>query len=144
MHPAIEWKNYWAKTLAFDALIGNTDRHQDNWGIIETPIRHGAPKMRISPVFDNGTSMGHEIFPHRFEYYSHNENIKKYVLKGQHHMKWTRDDISGTGHLEMLKKIIEVYPETHQSILECLKKVGYVKNLKISLDCLLVLMFRFN
>ena len=42
-------------------------------------------------------------------------------------MKWTRDDISGTGHLEMLKKIIEVYPETHQSILECLKKVGYEK-----------------
>ncbi|MEX2398299.1 MAG: hypothetical protein WD491_14775, partial [Balneolales bacterium] len=27
-----DWLQYWAKTFVFDALIGNTDRHQDNWG----------------------------------------------------------------------------------------------------------------
>ncbi len=26
------WKEYWGLCLCFDALIGNTDRHQDNWG----------------------------------------------------------------------------------------------------------------
>lgn len=25
---------FWGKVLAFDALIGNTDRHPDSWGII--------------------------------------------------------------------------------------------------------------
>ncbi|MBF0372054.1 MAG: hypothetical protein HQL39_01400, partial [Alphaproteobacteria bacterium] len=25
---------FWAKTLVFDALIGNTDRHQENWGFL--------------------------------------------------------------------------------------------------------------
>jgi hypothetical protein len=57
---------FWAKALTFDALIGNTDRHQDNWGIIitrQTEAPNKIKKMRISPVFDNGTSMGHEISP---------------------------------------------------------------------------------
>jgi len=28
------WLEYWAEVLTFDVLIGNTDRHQDNWGLI--------------------------------------------------------------------------------------------------------------
>ena len=27
-----EWRQWWVDALLFDALIGNTDRHQDNWG----------------------------------------------------------------------------------------------------------------
>jgi hypothetical protein len=28
------WLELWVKMFTFDALIGNTDRHQNNWGII--------------------------------------------------------------------------------------------------------------
>ena len=28
------WAEHWSKVFVFDALIGNTDRHQDNWGLI--------------------------------------------------------------------------------------------------------------
>lgn len=28
------WRQWWVNALLFDALIGNTDRHQDNWGFI--------------------------------------------------------------------------------------------------------------
>lgn len=53
----LNWQIYWAKTFLFDALIGNTDRHQDNWSIIQDRKNL---KIRIFPIFDNGTSMGHE------------------------------------------------------------------------------------
>ncbi len=54
---------YWERIFLFDALIGNTDRHQDNWGVIWYN-REGYPDRpvaKFSPAFDNGTAMGHEI-----------------------------------------------------------------------------------
>lgn len=132
-HPSFheDWINYWAKAFLFDALIGNTDRHQDNWGIIAqtnqgvlTPLNPNKEEMRISPVFDNGTSMGHEISPSKFEYYDENDNLMKYVSKGWHHMKWSIDSPQ-MSHVEMLQKVIDRYPETRQVMLNCLKKVTY-------------------
>jgi len=33
-HRVIGWRDWWGQTLAFDALIGNTDRHSQNWGFL--------------------------------------------------------------------------------------------------------------
>ncbi len=120
------WKNFWAKTFAFDALIGNTDRHQDNWGIILTPFQGDTlqEKIRISPVFDNGTSMGSEITSNKFNFYSSDDNLKRYILKGWHHMKWRLHDRSSAGHLEMLMKFADCYPETRQLMVDYLRKVN--------------------
>lgn len=113
-----EWKVFWAKTLAFDALIGNTDRHQDNWGV----IRNADGEMRIAPVFDNGTSMGIEIFPKNFHLFESNDYLEKYVAKGKHHMKWNLEDRE-QGHCELLQKLINRYPETRLTIINLLNRV---------------------
>lgn len=55
-----DWRQWWLDALTFDALIGNTDRHQDNWGLV-FELRSG--RIRLSPLFDNGTAMGHEYPP---------------------------------------------------------------------------------
>jgi hypothetical protein len=50
--------SWWAKTFGFDAVIGNTDRHPDNWGVL---VSHEQPEklaFEIAPIFDNGTSLG--------------------------------------------------------------------------------------
>jgi hypothetical protein len=39
--------------MFFDALIGNTDRHHENWGLINNE--------RLSPLYDNGISLGWRI-----------------------------------------------------------------------------------
>lgn len=117
-----DWKAYWAKAFTFDALIGNTDRHQDNWGIIRNPLND---EMRISPVFDNGTSLGHEIFSAKFKLYDNVSRLEKYVSKGWHHMKWNLSDTDPMGHLELLKKLATEYPETRQVMLDCLKMINY-------------------
>ncbi|OAI47688.1 hypothetical protein AYO45_05660 [Gammaproteobacteria bacterium SCGC AG-212-F23] len=127
-----DWKKYWAKAFLFDALIGNTDRHQDNWGIIEKknqgiliPLNPSSNEIRISPIFDNGTSMGHEIPPSKFAYYDENDNLmKKYISKGWHHMKWNIDG-KQMGHVDMLLKFIEQYPNTREIMLDSLKKVTF-------------------
>lgn len=125
-----DWKKYWAKAFLFDALIGNTDRHQDNWGIIIqnphgilAPLNPKNEEIRISPVFDNGTSMGREISQNKFKYYDENDHLMKYISKGWHHMKWNLNG-QQMGHIKMLQKLIEQYPETRKIMLNCLEKVS--------------------
>lgn len=38
----------------FDALIGNSDRHHSNWGIVRNKV---TGDLRISPLYDNGSSL---------------------------------------------------------------------------------------
>lgn len=42
------------RIIIFDALIANQDRHCENWGVIQ---KDG--KLRFSPIFDNGASLGY-------------------------------------------------------------------------------------
>ena len=43
--------------LMFDALIGNTDRHHENWGVT---TGHGQPQA-LAPTYDHASSMGREL-----------------------------------------------------------------------------------
>ena len=53
-----------AKMLAFDAWTGNSDRHQENWGILRLG---GAAPRRLAPLFDPAACLGVELDPaHRF------------------------------------------------------------------------------
>lgn len=89
---------WWTKALTFDALVGNTDRHQDNWGII---FEGGSPK-RLTPVFDNGTSMGHEILTENIAGFTH-ERIGYYIGRGRHHLRYSGIDPVKIPHLESVK-----------------------------------------
>ena len=40
--------------LLLDALIGNTDRHHQNWGL----LRGRGPALRLAPTFDHASSLG--------------------------------------------------------------------------------------
>jgi hypothetical protein len=51
---------WWTKVLIFDALIGNTDRHPDNWGVLARVDQVRSRTFRLAPAFDNGTSLGYE------------------------------------------------------------------------------------
>ena len=45
--------------LILDALIGNGDRHHDNWGVIVTS-ENGKFVFHLAPAFDNASSLGRE------------------------------------------------------------------------------------
>jgi len=46
--------------LLLDAWIGNTDRHDNNWGIIERSGTEG-PTRVLAPTFDHASSLGREL-----------------------------------------------------------------------------------
>ncbi|QDZ09089.1 hypothetical protein FPZ24_07075 [Sphingomonas panacisoli] len=105
---------YWARTFAFDALIGNTDRHQENWGLLWSNSGT-VPRVRFSPAFDNGTSLGHEITEAALPKFEDDVHLARYVSRGRHHMKWTLSD-GRLGHFEMLHRLLESHPSARRAV----------------------------
>ena len=109
------WEERWTDAFLFDALIGNTDRHQDNWGYLFTRRKKGDPVVTFAPLFDNGTSLGHERFPSRLAAWSEDDFLR-YIRKGTHHIRWDKADLSSCGHVDLLKKMVEVFPNVEEHL----------------------------
>lgn len=117
MHLAFDWQRAWSLTLTFDALIGNTDRHQENWGFIRREANGSQPKLvSISPAFDNGSSLGIEHIPENLGRFLGPTDLQKYIDRGRHHMKWRLNDPGRPGHVELLTRIIGKYPHTRATM----------------------------
>lgn len=52
--PADELKEFFWDTFIVDALLGNWDRHNGNWGYLHN---RKTDEVKIAPVFDNGSSL---------------------------------------------------------------------------------------
>lgn len=94
----------WLADMAiFDALIGNTDRHQENWGVV---FEHDG-KSRLSPLFDNGTSLGHERYVANIRNWDNNR-IRTYLMKGCHHLRITRENTdTRIPHFKLVKGLMD-------------------------------------
>ena len=103
------WRQWWVDGLFFDALIGNSDRHQDNWGLIFDAVGREPPNMppcRLAPLFDNGTSLGHERFPERVGGWT-DSRLDQYINKGTHHIKSSLEpERCVQGHFALLRYVL--------------------------------------
>ena len=56
---AIVSKNAWIKMMIFDFLIGNADRHQNNWAILASYVDESKKEIQAMPcpLYDNGSSL---------------------------------------------------------------------------------------
>lgn len=95
--------------LLFDALIGNTDRHQDNWSLV---FNVKSQAFHLCPLFDNGTSLGHERFPDRVADWTE-QDVERYLGKVSHHVKWAlHEQPAIQGHFALLSRALAEWPET--------------------------------
>lgn len=120
--------NHWAIVLAFDAVIGNTDRHPENWGIVAPFASKGASpdplKIRLSPAFDNGTAMSYEQREEGFPRFQDERYVARYLSrakKARHHMGWDSEDSGPVCFFDFMRRFASAYPETRPAILEKLE-----------------------
>ena len=116
-----ETLNDWASVLTFDILIGNTDRHQENWGLVLKNAKlnpKGGGKVYPSPAFDNGTALGHEILEKNIDKYVDTNRLERYLVdkRARHHMKWSLDEEGQLNFYEFMKKYTVEFPETKRII----------------------------
>lgn len=121
--------------IVFDALIGNGDRHQENWAVI---MEHSAVMkaisnleqfltignkeftdeevydfnlVRFAPIYDSGSSLGRELTDNRVnELLASNEQLIKYISRGPSEIHWIDKKLS---HFDLVKNLLNsTYRET--------------------------------
>lgn len=111
---------HWGRVFMFDALIGNTDRHQDNWGLLWTGRKNESRRTKFSPAFDNGTSLGHEIIEKNLRNFRDANKLKRYISRGCHHPLWSLKDSARMQHADLARRFYDQFPEAREAMLECL------------------------
>lgn len=102
------WLIFWCDMLLFDAIIGNTDRHQDNWELLWNQVL--ARHVRMSPVFDNGTSLGYEILESKMDDFYQPDKMAAYIRRGRHHLRWQSKDELQCRHVDLLLDLAVKFP----------------------------------
>lgn len=73
--------------LVFDALVGNTDRHHQNWGAVLTLRRDddGASTLQtqLAPTFDHASSLGRELTDEARIRHLREGTLERYIHKGK-------------------------------------------------------------
>lgn len=133
--------------IAFDALICNRDRHQENWAILQTtattkptmetpgvvkktfvlPDEEGHKTeldyyqhSRLSPIYDNGTSLGHNLTEDGLTMHLRDEErMMRFAAgkKSQTHIRWNGKKLK---HDDL---IANIYHSESESMARTLKKV---------------------
>lgn len=109
VHGTPEWRTWWANTLALDAVIGNTDRHTENWGFLIEQGRDGT-RYSLAPAFDNGTSLGYIIREADLKSFTGPRRLEALVANGKHHFGWVAGDTAGGQHARLCRTFQDRIP----------------------------------
>lgn len=111
------WFEEFVSIFLFDTIIGNTDRHQDNWGIVIEKKSKSSNNVKISPAYDNGTSLCYEILDDNIINFSNRERRLVYIKKGTHHVSMLIGE-KKVSHIDFIKNIISLVPGIKEYVVE--------------------------
>lgn len=107
-----DFMGFWSRAFALDTLISNTDRHAENWAIIESPS--GA---RMAAFYDNGSSMGCGLDAVGLDRcFDKNGQIRptwitRFRDAGRHHVRLDQPAKHGAFFEPLCHKLLDEYPE---------------------------------
>ena len=103
-------KARFAEFLVLDAVIGNTDRHHENWGVVRRRTADGWIGY-IAPSFDHASSLGRELMDKRRDGLMANNRIDNYSDKGFGGIYWSESDVNSPTPLALARLASVKYPE---------------------------------
>ena len=111
-----------AEYTVLDALIGNTDRHHENWGILR---RRAGDEGRgfVAPSYDHASSLGRELRDERRDRLMVENRVGDYVEKGRGAIYWSEDERYGPSPLELVRRAVSTYPDLFHPALAKLQKL---------------------
>lgn len=106
-----------AEYLVLDALIGNTDRHHENWGILR---RREGDQWRggIAPSFDHASSLGRELRDERRRMLLAQNNVGTYVERGRGAVFWSSDERHAPSPVELVRRAVPVHGDLFRPALD--------------------------
>lgn len=115
-------KQQMADYLVFDALIGNTDRHHENWGVLYRQTETGWTKI-VAPTFDHASSLGRELRDERRERLLFQRHVGRYSEKARGAIFWSQEDTHALSPLNLIRGGVAAYPDLFRSALKPLRNL---------------------
>lgn len=103
------FKSEFFRIVIFDFIIGNTDRHQNNWAVLQCN-----DNIRICPIYDNGSSLCCYIKEENIDTYLGNDKVRFNSIvnsKSKSRIRVDKNLKKESTHLEMIRYIKENYNE---------------------------------
>ena len=109
-----------AEYLVLDAVVGNTDRHSENWGILQ---RQDVSRRveSLAPSYDHGSSLGRELMEERRERFLADNRVGDYAERGRGQIYWRSSERRGPSPLELIRLAI---PQYHEPFRAAIAKLG--------------------
>lgn len=108
--------------LVLDALIGNTDRHHENWGILLCR-EEDQWKGRLAPSFDHASSLGRELLDEKRRRILADDRVPNYSERGRGAIYWQESDARGLSPLNLVRRGSEAYADVFRPSLTRLLEV---------------------
>ncbi len=114
---------HFAGYMILDSLIGNTDRHHENWAFLRWTDEDKQTHHVIAPTFDHASSLGRELLDNDRELKLSENRIEQYIKKGRGAIFLAPDDKKGLNPFELVKVAGNEIPEAFSHWLERMKDV---------------------
>jgi len=119
-----------AEYLVLDAVIGNTDRHHENWGLLRKRVGDRWTGF-IAPSFDHASSLGREMLDdgagRSRRRLLEEGNVGRYVEKAHGGIFWQPSDKRGLSPLELVRRAVVDHRDIFLPALERVKKLDMPK-----------------
>ena len=112
-----------ASYLVLDAVIGNTDRHHENWGLLLKRTETGW-NGRVAPSFDHASSLGRELQDSARDRILQQRRVGRYAERGRGGMYWSEGDTRGPSPLELARRAVSSGPEFFQPVAPRLRRLN--------------------
>jgi len=116
-----------ASYMVLDALIGNTDRHHENWGFLmryeRQPADNVLKRLRVAPSFDHASSLGRELLDDRRSQILQTAGIKKYASSGHGGIYLESTDRRGANPIKLIEFGVQHYPQYFRPVLRRLEQI---------------------
>ena len=123
--------------LVLDALVGNTDRHHENWGILTRakPVEKGAIEitMEVAPSFDHASSLGRELVDDGRRQFLAQGRVPIYARRGHGAIFQSTTDRRGMNPLSLVEIGVKTHPNCFVPALQRLKGIQ-VAQLQATVD----------
>jgi hypothetical protein len=107
--------------IVLDALICNTDRHHDNWGVLGRTTQSGGVEQDMAPSFDHASSLGRELLDVKRENLMRCGGLERYIRGGRGGIYWEPTDTKGANPLDLAMRAARIYPEYFRPWVEAIR-----------------------
>ena len=111
-----------ADYIVLDAVIGNTDRHHENWGLLRRRV--GARVIgTMAPSFDHASALGRELLDERRKRRLDANGIGRYAENGHGGIYWSEADKRAPSPLALVRHATRAHPDLLLSALGRLEQL---------------------